>query len=509
MKRTISFLLCALMVLAMASLPAYAADAPVRVVTTNFPPYDFIRQIAGDNVELTMLLKPGAESHSFEPSPQDIIAIQKCDIFIRAGGDDTWVDRILESMDTSNIRVLTMMDMVEAVEEEIVEGMEDDHDHGHEEAEFDPSKVYDRQLTEWTGSWKSLHPYLSTGLLDDYVRADAESKEISFEENMEKRLAGWKTDDFDVFMIAGDKVYIDTGDKTYSGTYSYEGYTILEKETGVSVWYQYALSGDAEGMPLYIAMNDHGMGTAPEGEHDDEGEEHEDEHGHDDHDHGVAHTHMRYGNDSFEALVNIEGWNPFFVDAVASDEQVLDTLTGHSHDHAHMDEHVWTSPRNAVEIVRILTETLCEMDPANAESYQRNAAAYTESLVALDEAFVEATQGAARNTVVFGDRFPFRYLADAYGLSYYAAFTGCSTNTDASASTIAFLIDKVAEEALPVVFKIELSNGLIAEAIAENTGAKVVELHSVHNVSKADFDAGVTYLDLMMRNVDLLREALN
>ena len=104
---------------------ALAEDGKLRVVTTIFPPYDFIRQIAGDNVELTMLLSPGAESHSFEPSPRDIIAIQNSDLFLHVGGEsDVWVDRILESMDTQDMKILALVDMVDAVEEEIVEGME-------------------------------------------------------------------------------------------------------------------------------------------------------------------------------------------------------------------------------------------------------------------------------------------------------------------------------------------------------------------------------------------------
>ena len=114
-----------------------------------------------------------------------------------------------------------------------------------------------------------------------------------------------------------------------------------------------------------------------------------------------------------------------------------------------------------------------------------------------------------RKTLVFGDRFPFRYFADAYGLDYFAAFPGCSTETEASASTVAFLIDKVKAENIPVVFHIELSNAKIADTIAEAAGAKALELHAAHNISKADFESGVTYLDIMTRNADALREALD
>jgi zinc transport system substrate-binding protein len=117
--------------------------------------------------------------------------------------------------------------------------------------------------------------------------------------------------------------------------------------------------------------------------------------------------------------------------------------------------------------------------------------------------------GAKRNVFVFGDRFPLRYFADAYDLSYYAAFPGCSTETEPSAQTVAFLIDKVNEERIPVVFYIELGNGKMAEVIAEETGAQVLQYQSCHNVTATDFEAGATYLDLMNANTDLLAQALS
>jgi zinc transport system substrate-binding protein len=172
------------------------------------------------------------------------------------------------------------------------------------------------------------------------------------------------------------------------------------------------------------------------------------------------------------------------------------------------DEHVWTSPRNAVLIVRAITESLCEADPANAAFYLQNAAVYNEELEQLDAAFKEVTAAAKRNTVVFADRFPFRYFADAYGLTYFAAFPGCSTETEPSAATVAFLINKIRAEKIPVVFHIELSNERMANTISGETGAKKLLLHACHNISKRDFDAGLGYLDLMRRNVENLREAL-
>jgi zinc transport system substrate-binding protein len=291
----------------------YAANqnGKINITTTNFPPYDFVRQIAGDRVNLAMLLPPGSESHSFEPSPRDIITIQNSDIFIYSGGgSDKWIDRILQSMNTSGMKILAMIDIVEAVDEEIVEGMEED----------------------------------------------------------------------------GDE-------------------------------------------------------SPPNGA-------------------------------------------------------------------AAYDEHVWTSPWNAILIVQAITLMLCETDAANSDYYRQNAAAYIEKLRLLDIAFAEVVSGSKRSVIVFADRFPFRYFADAYGLTYYAAFPGCSTDTEPSAATVTFLVDKIRAERIPVVFHIELSNERMANTISGETGARKLLLHSGHNITKRDFDSGMGYLQIMKNNVENLREAV-
>jgi len=179
------------------------------------------------------------------------------------------------------------------------------------------------------------------------------------------------------------------------------------------------------------------------------------------------------------------------------------------HDYPHLDEHVWTSPRNAILIVRAITDLLSEVDPANAAFYRQNAAAYIEELRRLDAAFTQVVAGARRHTVVFGDRFPFRYFAHDYGLTYHAAFSGCSTQTDLSPATITFLINKIREERIPVVFHIELSSERIADVLVEATGTRKLLLHSAHNVTRQEFNSGLGYLDFMRRNVENLRIALN
>jgi zinc transport system substrate-binding protein len=292
-------------------VPDNAADAQLRIVATIFPLYDFARAVTGDRAALSMLVRPGTEMHSFEPSPQDIIAIRNADIFIYVGGpSDAWVDRILESIDTSGKRIMRMVDYVETVDEETVEGMQPDAD-------------------------------------------------------------------------------------------------------------------EADG----------------------------------------------------------EGETP--------------------------DEHIWTSPSNAIKLVRAISNAICEADETNAEFYQTNARSYISAIGELDEEFRNVVETGARNKIVFGERFPFRYFADAYGLVYSAAFPGCSTESDASAATMAYLVRTVVEEKLPVVYTLELSNGNIARAIAGQTGAEVLTLHSCHNLTKSDFESGATYISIMKQNAQNLRKGLN
>jgi zinc transport system substrate-binding protein len=281
----------------------------ITVTSVIFPSFDFVRVIAENRVNLVMLLPPGSEAHSYEPTPLDIITIKNSDLFIYPGGENSaWVDRILDSISnlSENMVVLNMIDLVEAVEEELVEGMEE------------------------------------------------------------------------------------------------------------------------------------------------EGEE----------------------------------------------------------DEAAFDEHVWTSPRNAKAIVAAITDALCELDSANADFFRQNAAEYSARLDELDASFKAVVEGAKRKTIIFGDRFPFRYLVDAYELDYFAAFPGCSTDTEPSAATVAFLINKVKNEKVPVIFHIELSNERMADTISEATGAKKLLLHSCHNVTKSDFHNGATYLELQKANVLNLKEAL-
>ena len=349
----------------------------MQIVATIFPQYDFARQIVGDYADVYMLLKPGEEIHSYEPTPQDIKMIQNSDLFIYTGGEnDVWVENILSSLGDEGPRSVRLLDLVETSTEVHLEGMmEEKGDHDHD------------------------------------------------------------------------------------------------------------------------------------GEADDHAEDH-----------------------------------------------------GHNHFEEEPDEHVWTSPENCVILIEKLTDIICGTDPSHEEAYRRNGDAYRSAFEQLDREYRQMADSAARRTILFGDRFPFLYLARELDLTCYAAFSGCSAESEPSAATIAFLIDKAVEEKLPVVFKIEFSNGNIASAVSEaaqkklrkeekmsgkasdpgdtvsvataekdpqdpqgslqnslqnspqpsgQTRVRVLQLHSCHNVTRDEMASGETCLSLMKKNLEALREALN
>lgn len=284
----------------------HASQEPLSIVCTIFPAYDFARQLAGNTAQVTLLLPPGGDCHSYEPSPRDIIRIQEADLFLYGGGEsDHWVEEILSSMGDDAPRAFRLTDCVTLLAEETTESME-------------------------------------------------------------------------------------------------------------------------------------------------------------------AH-----------------------------------------HEEAEMDEHVWTSPKNAMRIVEDLSAALCEIAPENADAYGAALAGYLGELEALDAAFEETVAQGKRDLIVFGDRFPFRYFAHDYHLRYDAAFPGCSEDSEPSVRTVISLVETVRAEQVPVIFYIEFSSRKTADILAEETGAKELLFHSCHNVSSEELEAGATYLTLMWNNVSALKEALS
>ncbi len=207
-----------------------------------------------------------------------------------------------------------------------------------------------------------------------------------------------------------------------------------------------------------------------------------------------------------------------------ADTLTEEPLAGHDdhdhadHDHEHeddhdsddieYDEHIWTSPVQAMKLCRAICDALCAADPAHAAAYRSNLQEYLGQLAELDAAFRQVCGEKKRSLLVFGDRFPLLYFCREYGLDYRAAFHGCSSDTEPSLYTLKFLIDRVNEQDIPVVYALELSSRKVADAIAETTGATVETFYSCQTVSQADWAAGEGYVSLMRRNVAALREGI-
>lgn len=185
----------------------------------------------------------------------------------------------------------------------------------------------------------------------------------------------------------------------------------------------------------------------------------------------------------------------------------------HGHGHAHAepetDEHVWTSPRNAAAIAARIAEEMSAADPLNADYYMNNADVLIRELGVLDADFRDTAEKARVKTLIFAERFPFRYFAAEYGFDYYAAFNGCSADNEVKLETVAFFIQKIKELDIRAVFYVEFSNEAVADVICGATGCRKLLFHSCHTVSKDDLAAGKTYISIMRENLENLKKAVS
>jgi len=507
---------------------AGAQDDKIQIVTTIFPAYDWVVNVLGNNpanAEVTMLLDNGTDLHSYQPSASDILKISECDLFVYVGGEsDEWVDDVLKEAVNKDMVVVNLLEALgdKVVEEELVEGMqghdhehegEEDHDHEHsheEEEEITEADIKPREVSEFAGEWQSLYPVLMTGALDEYVEYQAEKKSITVEESRtqieEKWNCGVKT-----IKIEGNSItlYYDDGTEA-TGTYEYAGFATKKDDTGKITSIRHEFLRTSGNGPQYVMLNDHGHEPAD----------------------SVEHFHIYFGDNNFDELVTTTS-NPFFVDAKLDAQGCLDNVMGHEqghdhnaqeteaeaeheHEHEHngeieYDEHVWLSLRNAAALVANISDSVQKIDPANADLYKSNASSYIEKLNALDAEYQAAVDSASIKTVLFGDRFPFRYLTDDYGLEYYAAFIGCSAESEASFETITFLAQKTDELSLPAVLTIEGPDHKIAETVVQNTANKdqqILTMDSMQSTTSKDVQNGVTYYSVMQSNLEVLKKAL-
>ena len=499
MKKYISLLIAAVMAICcLAGCSQKNSDistentTELKVVTTIFPEYDWVRQIAGDqisNIDLTMLLDNGVDLHSYQPTADDIMKISDCDIFVYVGGEsDEWVEDALKEAVNKDMQVINLLEVLKDTvkTEEAMPGMQAEEGHNHGYSHFADSDVQDRSLSDWSGDWQSVYPYILDGTLDQVMEKKAESGRKTAEEYKESYIASYETD-IEKISIDGNMITYTRKDGTSTATYDSEGFYIRHKDDGSKqVRYKYQkASGDADA-PTYIVFSDHNISSAePE------------------------HFHLYFGEDGFDSLVEEGKHFPTFYPASLIGTEIADEML--EHEEKEYDEHVWLSLKNAETLCKAIAEALEKADPANKDMYDANLTAYEEKLASLDTSYQNAVKDAPQKTLLFGDRFPFRYLVDDYGLSYYAAFAGCSAESEASFETISFLAEKVDELGLKYVMTIEKSDQKIAKTIIENTRDKnqsILALDSMQSTTSEDVANGTTYLSVMESNLNVLKEAL-
>ena len=188
---------------------------------------------------------------------------------------------------------------------------------------------------------------------------------------------------------------------------------------------------------------------------------------------------------------------------------LLEEEDDHGHDELEYDEHIWTSPKNELQMLSAVTDAICSADAENAQSYRANAKVYQEQLESLDARLTEIVANGVRSELVFADRFPFLYLAHDYGITYRAAFNSCTAQSEPSANKMVELIQVIENDDIPVVYTIEMSNGAIAKTLSDETGAEILQMHSMQTVTQSEFDAGETYITLMEKNLVAIERGLN
>lgn len=214
---------------------------------------------------------------------------------------------------------------------------------------------------------------------------------------------------------------------------------------------------------------------------------------------------------SMMELLGDRVWEEEIIEGMQEEEHSHEEEADHASEEIEYDEHVWLSLKNAALICREISDVLGELDEEHQTVYEENEAAYLEKLEKLDLAYQTVVNTASQQTILFADRFPFRYLAEDYGLEYYAAFAGCSAETEASFETIAFLAAKVDELQLPVIYQIETSDDSIARTVVGSTNLKnqsILTLYSMQSVTEKEIDSGVTYLSVMENNLEMLKQGL-
>lgn len=435
---------------------AQSSKAKVEVVTTLFPTYDFAKQIGKDKVNVSLLLPPGVESHTFEPRPQDIVRINKADVFIFTGKFmEPWAEDLLKGVSNKNLLVVDSSRGIELMTEAA---------HGHGEHVFEWAGSFDLDAGEYVLTFAKVNgnyadPAMKIVIIQTSA-SGAEGIEVA-EETAETLLKSGKLNaqkDRSLLPPSSELAYQLDFDQSKDVT----AFRVKIAKKGSYVFF-------TEHMPTEFEAGDHFFKNSLGEDMEPFAQEPEQERGH---------------------------------EIVESHED------GHHHHHGGKDPHIWVDLGNDQIIADTIANALAEKDPANSEFYLNNAREYKVKLADLDRRFKETLSTAKHKTIIYAGHFAFGYFAKRYGLEHVSPYDGFSPNAEPSPKAIVQLINKIKGSGMKYIYYEELLDPKVARVISQEAGAKLELLHGAHNVSKDELNSGVTFIDIMEDNLKKLRVGL-
>lgn len=447
------YFLNALILFVLVGLPsnllAQKTASKLSVIATLFPTYDFARQIGQDKADVTLLLPPGVESHTYEPKPSDIAKISRADVFIYTGEFmEPWAKNLLKGMPSEKPLVVDASNNIVLMKE---------GGHGHIHGE-DGDRPF-----EWAGVFKLKKGFYRWS----FAAVDGRYADPAI------RMTVLKTS-------SGDKKGIESSKENAEKLFAADPLIKKDSETlsPADTLYRVEFASSKPLNSVLIESPEDGFYT-------------------------VFTEHMPY---------EFEGKTHFFKDAEGGDVEPLaeEPPAGghHHHHHGGKDPHIWTDLANAQVMVDTITESFCEKDASNCEFYRVNAATYKVKLADLDQRFLTGLASCKHKTIIYGGHFAFGYFAARYGLDHVSPYRGFSPDAEPTPKAIAELIKTMRSFGMDVIYYEELLDPKVARVIAEETGAKLELLHGAHNVSKEDLAKGLTYLDIMEENLIKLKTGL-
>jgi ABC-type Zn uptake system ZnuABC Zn-binding protein ZnuA len=458
-----------------------------QIITTIFPIYDFVREIAKDRVEVTLLLPPGVEAHSFEPTPRDIATILESDLFIYTGKYmEPWAHKIVDSLNGKKTQVLDTSKGIELMDEDY---HHENHSEGeHEEGHHDHTEGEHEEHTE--------------------EHHDHTEEHHDHEEEHHEHAQGDSLEWAGVFELKKGEMKLSFSKK--EGKYADDGIKIVLLETsGKDERAIEAVRENALALSKGKAVDKKVQDTSfisPGKLYDLKFDDAMD----------VSTFKVKVDKDSSYVLFTehmpneFEGEEHFFTTISGNPVKAVDMVPKQAHEHSHgeKDPHIWLDPVLAQKMVDNILEYLIKIDASNEGFYLENATNYKSKLAELDKSFARDLKKLKSNKIIYGGHFAFGYFAKRYNLEHISPYEGFAPNAEPTPKRIADLIKNLKESNSTTIFHEENIDPKVAKVISEEAGAKMLLLHGAHNVSKKDVEEGVTYIKIMQENLVNLKLGL-